>query len=103
MAGRSKKNLALSYAYFEVFEETIASLHECTSLFKHIKIGAKATWKPIQTGVLISTMSAIELQHTYHVKRKQFPIFPIRTTYAGCLGKFVFVCSFKESKSLKRS
>lgn len=44
------------------YHQTIEFLNEIVLLFKNIKIGEKGIWKPIQTGVILSTQTILNLQ-----------------------------------------
>lgn len=61
--------VALSKLNFEKYLETLQFLRDLINLFKKIKIGAKGTWKPCQTGVLLSTQSILDLQDLFLNKK----------------------------------
>ena len=54
--------MALSRRREDEHKAAISFLHFVIRLFQHVKIGEKGTWKPVQTGVVLSTTSVIELQ-----------------------------------------
>lgn len=62
LTSRSQK-LGLRHANIEVYNNTIIFLNKFIYLFTTIKIGQKPSWKPIQTAVLMSSTSAIEIQN----------------------------------------
>ena len=54
--------LALSKFDVEKYECAISFLHVVIDVFDNLAIGQKATWKPVQTGVILSTLSVLQLQ-----------------------------------------
>lgn len=54
--------VALSKLNPQIYEESVTFLKSVISVFKSIKIGDKGYWKPVQTGVVMSTTSVLELQ-----------------------------------------
>ena len=52
---------ALSLKKEEKYNEAISFLKDYISLIQRIKIGEKGHWKPIQTGIALSTTSIIEI------------------------------------------
>lgn len=72
MTSRTTK-LAISRLDDVKYEDTISFLHDVVKLFESLKIGdpVKAQWKPIQTGVILATRVALELQD-YYLNTKGF-------------------------------
>lgn len=70
LTSRSLK-LALSKHKPEKFNEAIDYLKEIMDLIQNMNVGIKKLWKPFQTGILISTKSAIELS-TYLIDKIGF-------------------------------
>lgn len=66
MTSRDRK-LALSRNVMPVYEQSIATLKSVQSLFQNVKIGknGKFSWKPVQTGVVLSTATILKLQEKY--------------------------------------
>lgn len=69
--------LALSLFNIEIYNDTIDFLKMVIDLFTNIKIGpqknGQSVWKPIQTGVILTTTSILDLQHAFlHVKKHKF-------------------------------
>ena len=54
--------LALSKTQPEKYDAAISFLNSVVALFSQIKIG-KGTWKPVQTGVIMSTTSVLSIQN----------------------------------------
>lgn len=55
------------------FESNIAFLQSVVELFQEIKIGHKSTFKPVQSGIIITTSSIIELtQYLVHERKYQY-------------------------------
>nr|XP_054922707.1 uncharacterized protein LOC126523702 [Dermacentor andersoni] len=65
LTSRTSK-LAFSNADGGAYEDGVSFLNETVKLFSKISIGAqtKAVWKPVQTGIILSTLSALEVQDT---------------------------------------
>lgn len=53
--------LALSRLDPKKYDEAVNFLRDMIQIFESMKIGSKGDWKPIQTGVLISTTSVLEI------------------------------------------
>ena len=53
--------LALGKRDILKFEETIDFLEEAINIISQIEVGKSRTWKPFQTGIIISTQSFIHL------------------------------------------
>lgn len=68
MASRNP-TVALSKFNSERYLETLQFLRDFMDMFKMIKIGVKSTWKPCQTGVLLSTQSILDLQDLFLNKK----------------------------------
>ena len=60
MSGRNLY-LALGLSCMEKFEETIAFLNEVIELFKGLKVEKNGNWKPVQTAVIMSTTTVLQL------------------------------------------
>lgn len=54
-------SVALGKLYIDKFNENVSFLHECIYLFKHLTVGSKGQFKPVQRGIIIATTSIIEL------------------------------------------
>lgn len=54
--------LALSYLNRAKHDEAVKFLESFIDLAKSMEIGSKKIWKPVQTGIILSTMSVLELQ-----------------------------------------
>ena len=54
--------LALSKLRPEKYKEAVMFLHSVIDLFKNLKIGERGYWKPVQTGIIMSTTSVLEIQ-----------------------------------------
>jgi hypothetical protein len=61
--------LALNKFNLRVYQETRLFLNEFITLFSSLKVApdknGKALWKPIQTGVILTTKSILHLFHLY--------------------------------------
>jgi hypothetical protein len=68
----SSRNSTVALSKFnpEKYSEILQFLRDFMDMFKRIKIGANGTWKPCQTGVLLSTQSILELQDLFLNKKK---------------------------------
>jgi len=53
--------LALSMLKPQKYSETIEFLNEIIDIFNQMEIGTPSAWKPIQTAVLMSTTSLLQL------------------------------------------
>lgn len=62
MTSRSERNGALNPNNQESYAEAIGFLEETIEVFKVIIVGKRNCWKPIQTGLIISTTSVIQFQ-----------------------------------------
>lgn len=60
MSSRSTKS-ALGKLYPEKFRNAIDFLEEFTEIISTMKVGKTSSWKPFQTGIIISTTSMIEI------------------------------------------
>lgn len=60
-------------------------------MFKKIKIGAQGTWKPCQTGVLLSTQSILDLQKLFLNQKKKNKFLLTASFSQDCL-KNLFSC-----------
>lgn len=60
MSARTPK-LALGKLNIEKFEETISFLEDVIQVIMEIKVDKSGSWKPFQTGIIISTVSIIQL------------------------------------------
>ena len=54
--------MALSKSHHEKYIEALAFLESFIEILTSVQIGKKAEWKPIQTGVIASTTSVLEIQ-----------------------------------------
>lgn len=65
MTSRTSK-LAFSHSVQAAYGEAVKFLTEIVDLFSKISIGAptNAPWKPIQTGITVATLTALDLQST---------------------------------------
>ena len=54
--------LALSQKKIEKYDEAVQFLKSFIRIFSELRIGQKGTWKPVQTGVIMSTTSVLQLQ-----------------------------------------
>ncbi|XP_065640103.1 uncharacterized protein LOC136072730 [Hydra vulgaris] len=65
--------MALSMKNDKVYNETITFLNEVIEIFNGLKIlgqTEKISWKPIQSGVILSTTSVINLQNKFLLEKK---------------------------------
>lgn len=60
MTSRGPQDGALNPKYKESYNENLLFLKECIHVFKYIIVGNRKSWRPIQTGLIISTTSVIE-------------------------------------------
>lgn len=56
--------LALSYAQIDKYDSAIADLTEFRSIARDMKIGSQHRWKPVQTGIVLSTSTVLSLTDT---------------------------------------
>ncbi|XP_048513912.1 uncharacterized protein LOC125501652 [Athalia rosae] len=64
--------LALSKCKIDKYNEAIQILNEIRDIFRDIQKGHKNVWKPLQTGILISTTSISQLAE-YYLEKKGLP------------------------------
>ena len=64
LSSRSAK-LGLSKNNMVEYEETLKFLKDMIHITSNIKIGQKGHWKPIQTGILLSTQTVLDLQEKF--------------------------------------
>lgn len=62
MSSRSRK-FGLSLYNVEKYTSTIILLEEVLNLFKHLSIGKKSAWKPIQNGIILATKTVLDLSY----------------------------------------
>jgi hypothetical protein len=66
--------LALSKFNLRVYQETLLFLDEFITLFTSLQVApdknGKALWKPIQTGVILTTKSILDLQNLFLNEKK---------------------------------
>lgn len=67
MSSRHQK-MALSKYNQVSYEQAIAHLETVTWVFQEISVGRKGRWKPIQTDVILSTTTILNLQSAYLAK-----------------------------------
>jgi hypothetical protein len=72
MSSRCQK-LAFAYANQEEYENTIRFFHSFINIIRNITLSDKA-WKPFQTGLLLATQTALDLQEIY-LNREKFNYF----------------------------
>lgn len=60
MTSRGPCDGALNPKYKDSYDDNLQFLKKCIHVFKYIIIGNRKCWKPIQTGLIISTTSVIE-------------------------------------------
>lgn len=53
--------LAIGHVNAEKYTEVMLFLKKCIKVFRNLNMGEKHAWKPIQTGLMLATKSAIEL------------------------------------------
>ena len=63
-------------------------------LFRHIAIG-NGVWKPVQAGIILSTMSVLQLQNKTSAAKKFQVCFNFQV-FTGLFRKFVFLCASKK-------
>lgn len=66
------------------YSKTLQFLRDFMNLFKTIKIGTKGTWKPCQTGVLLSTQSVLDL-HDLFLNKKNYKFLLTARFSQDCL------------------
>lgn len=87
------RSLAMSELSIAKHEEAIAFLEEVVTLFGKITIqkpGECSSWKPVQTGVLLATQSALQLQEVY-LKNYGFNFFFLSRLSQDALENFFSV------------
>jgi hypothetical protein len=72
MSSRCQK-LGFAYANQEEYENTIRFFHSFINIIRNITLSDKA-WKPFQTGLLLATQTALDLQEIY-LNREKFNYF----------------------------
>lgn len=76
--------LALSYTKIDRYHDTVEFLQEVVQLFLEMRVGEKGDWKPFQTGIIISTVSAIELT-SYLLEERNFKFVILGRFTQDCL------------------
>lgn len=92
-----KTLLALRRSNVRVYEETITFLNDVIKLFEELQVknpNGKTSWKPIQTGVILSTSSILHLQDTF-LSQKKYEYLLSRFTQE-CLGNLFSVLRLKQ-------
>ena len=64
--------MALSNVNESCYKQAILHLEQVIRVFHEIRIGVNAKWKPVQTGVILSTTSILNLQSNYLAKGHRF-------------------------------
>lgn len=64
--------MALSKLNPDQYHQAVTFLAEIIRVFKGIKIGTKGAWKPVQTGVILSTQSILDIQEEVLAKDQKF-------------------------------
>jgi len=57
--------MAFSKFNGDKYDSAVSCLRTVIDLFQHVSIGKKGAWKPVQSGVLLSTFSVLELQNRF--------------------------------------
>ncbi|KAH9360203.1 hypothetical protein HPB48_012094 [Haemaphysalis longicornis] len=86
---------AMSMFKPDAHDEAVAFLKEFMEIFAHVSIkksNQRDQFKPVQAGVLISTTSALQIQHQL-LSVYKFKFVLLWQADAGCLGKSVLLHS----------
>ena len=76
--------MALSLFDAEKYQSAVDFLEFMIDLFRHIAIGNGGVWKPVQTGIILSTMSVLQLQNKL-LKQNNFKFVLIFRLTQDCL------------------
>jgi len=89
----STSKLALGKLNVEKFEETMQFLREVIQVVTEMEVGKSGSWKPFQTGVIISTMSIMQLTN-YLFDKEGFEFVLTSRFMQDCLENvFSVICS----------
>jgi hypothetical protein len=63
----SSRHPVIAISKFDVdkYNNAIEFLRSMIDIFENLSIGKNGAWKPVQTGIILSTQSVIDLQHRY--------------------------------------
>lgn len=98
--------LAFSSRVEGAYEDSVSFLNETVELFSKISVGAqtKSVWKPVQTGIILSTLSALEVQEMLlnkyefqYALMSRFVKMDLRTCFQLCVRKTPFHASMNSS------
>ena len=77
--------LALSYTNIQKYDLAIQDLTEFVSIAREMKIGVQNRWKPVQTGIILSTSTVISLADTLLTSRNGFQFLLTSRLTQDCL------------------
>lgn len=87
--------MALSKIKEDVYKDSIDFLEKFIDIFKRIKIGVRELWKPVQKGVIISTLSILDIQQLF-LKDNRYAFLLTSRFTQDCLENFFCVVRSKQ-------